>query len=206
MKPQLVAKLNIKIEQDWNLLRNLAVNESKSMMNTSVDTKEFTIKQYAENHSISYQGHLSDYWTIHSGDLLKEQLPWYQNFLEAINPLQYDGIGYSRTGGDIEEHADSLGCYSDSGVQHVLVPEGQCKINFVIHAEDSDSITVVTDRDDATNSKIYGADPEVAWLVDINHPHYVKCNGPREVLSFKFCEKFDTVFEHFNSLGHLHFK
>jgi hypothetical protein len=206
MKPKLVAKLDIKIEQDWDLVRNIAFSESSSAMKKSFDAKDVMTEQYSDDYSISYQGHLSNSWTIHSGDLLKQQLPWYENFLKIVKPLQYDGVGFNRTKSSIDEHFDFLACYSDSGEDHVLEPEGQCKINFVIGAEDSNTITILTDRDDPTNVKSYGAEPGIAWLVDINHPHRVACNGYREVISFKFCEKFETVLEHFKALGPLTLK
>lgn len=201
MKPQLLAKLDITIEQDWDLIRNLAVIESDLMMKKSFKAKDVMIEHYSDEYSISYQGHLSDSWIMHSGDLLKRQLSWYENFLKIIEPLQYDGCGFNRLKTPIDEHYDFLACYSDSGHKHKLEADGQCKINFVVTAEDPDTITTITDKNDPTNFKSYGADSGVAWLVDINHPHQVNCNGYREVLSFKFCEKFETVLDHFEKLG-----
>lgn len=199
---QLIAKLDIKIEQDWDIIRKLTPVD-QSILDSCVQNNKIELIHNTEDHAIAYMGQLSHNWTIHSGPVLKNNLPWYEHFLELIKPLQYDGCGFQKHNLPVFEHADKLECHSDTGINHILVPDGQCKINYVIGSNDPDSVTVIRDRDNSENISTYGAEPNNAWLIDVNHPHYVKCNGYREVISFKFCEKFETVLNHFKNLGPL---
>lgn len=204
MKTQLLAKLDLMIIQDWDLIRNLTYNDP-TMMQKSVNLNTIML-DHGDGHAVAYMGSLSEDWAIFSGNLLNDAMPWYKNFLEIIEPLQYDGCGFQKHRKSITEHADIRACHSDSEKSHGLEPDRQCKINYVVSSDDPDAVTIVTDRDDPTNISKYGSTPNGAWLLNINHPHYLKCNGYREVLSFKFCEKFETVLEHFNKLGPLTLK
>ena len=200
---KLVAPLNIVIDQDWTVFSDLT-SFDLDIMSESRDKKECRMMRPGDDHCVMYMGGLGSKWHIHSGKRIHALMPWYNDFLEIVKPLQYDGCGFSKHESDIDEHFDILECHSDSGEQHTLVPDGQCKINYVIGSTDPMSKTIVTQRDDPTNIQSYGTSG--AWLLDVNHLHRLECKGHREMLSFKFCESFDTVFDYFDKLGPLTFR
>jgi hypothetical protein len=199
---QLIARLDIKIIQDWDSVRQVCRFDKDKMSQTT----QVELVHESSDHAIAYMGGLSQNWTIHSGNSLKKLLPWYNDFLKSIKGLQYDGCGFQRHSKPIKSHADRLECHSDSAHSHVPSLDRQCKINYVVYAEDPNTTTTVIDRDDPENIQTYNSVANGAWLLNINHPHSVNCNCYRDVISFKFCEKFETVLEHFQKLGPITFQ
>jgi len=205
MTVRLLERLDLKFEIDRETISKTLIQDSEEMQSSTKGNRKMITKNN-QFHDVTYLGDLSDDWVAHGGKLLKKQLPWYNNWLQIIKGLQYDGVSYQKHSKPIFEHADIRTCNSDNHVIHELEPDRQCKINYIVYAENPENFTTVTDRNDPSNFKTYKSIPHVAWLLNINHLHKLECHTFREVLSFRFCENIDTVFNHFNRLGPLTFK
>lgn len=190
----LVEQLDIKIEADWDKIRSVT-NVDYSLLNESIKNKTVIF-----NNNTYYNGLYSDNWVIHNNNLIIDYLPWYNYFLDLVNTLQYDSCSFHRQNSSITLHSDEITCK----IHNFSDENKHCRILYVVSCSDPNCVGIIKDKDDPTYIEMYDAStPGKSVVLNINHPHEVRCNGYREVLSFKFCETVDTVVNHFRNLGPL---
>lgn len=199
-KKPLISKIDLKFEINWDPVRKfIKTQENKRKFGVS---EQLTVEN--ELYYTTWVGDLSADWLVFGGPFLDKIIPGLGKFKKLVEPLNYDGSSFSTQTSGISEHIDAGVCLSQTE-QHEIISDRQCKINYIITNENPNTLTTVIDRDDPKNVWTYDSTPHVAWLIDVNHRHHVKCEGYREVISFRFCETFDTVKSFYDEKGPLMF-
>lgn len=192
----MIQSIDITVHQDWRVIRKLyqtvsdlaQANKLKQEVNDS-PTAHYLIG----NHSsllIDKKSTLND-WTSLSGEVVDINLKWIDQARRLFSGLNFQGCSYNVTHIDLQMHVD-------------IFPEEikpVCKVNYIISCEDPDAVTLSQDANDPTIFHSYPSIPHTAWLLDTGLPHEVKSQGCREILEFKFHNKYETLSEFFNLAG-----
>lgn len=200
------------VNQDWEKIRQIYQTLAQKInTNTlSSDTKSDIVQndagsvygytQYNMNtfgSVLRSDEGLSADWDTWCGPMLYRMLPWYQYAHDVFAGLTLQTIAWSVTYEDVKLHIDpKVGDESNLG---------QTKINYIVSASDPNAVTKVYDKLNPNISSEYLSIPNTAWLLNIDNPHEVKCQGRREVLQFKFLNDFSEVCKILQQIGPIRF-
>jgi hypothetical protein len=200
------------INQDWDKIRAAYNTLYQKINNNELSKDQFSLTvfnptgitygltQYNMNSAGSVlrtDSGLSSNWDTWCGPLLFRLCPWYKQAVELFQPLNLQTITWSVTYEDIKLHVDPK---VDDEKNF-----GQCKINYIVSAEDPTAETIVYAQDHPEVAAAYKSIPNSAWLLHTDSPHEVRCNGLREIMQFKFLNEFDEVAAFLDNYGPIRF-
>lgn len=184
--------VRIKIENfDWKIIRKLhqvMLDKQSRREYSSFNPHDYggdPRYDFAGLGSLIYGDQLSINWGTMCGPLFESKLPWIDTVRDYFSGLNFHGVLWSKTYGNVAKHMDVPNINEEN--------KSQCKINYIVSAVDLNAVTKVYDPNNENIEESYPSIPGQAFLLDVNCPHEVLCDGEREVLQFKFFESFNTV-------------
>lgn len=145
--------------------------------------------------SLLVAGENNHEYVFFTGHTLHKMLPFYDKAHEYFSKLTLQNITYGVI-------TDNVGIHLDiKQLEHSHL--GQSKINYILSCEDSSARTIVYDKHNNLIQQEYSSIPHTAYLLNIDHPHEVRCSGYREILTFKFLNDFSEVLEETKKIGQI---
>ena len=187
-----VAKIDIKINQDWTPLINKFLNLKKVIGSTEV--KSTYIEGFGENlYSFGDNGALIFYNQISveknttgqlSGRMVENMLPWSKQLKTDLFGLNMASMGIQGNWDNITEHNDGQ---VDSAIN------AHCKLNYAIST--TDAMTYARNGNEIFS---YPTIKDHAYLIDTTKNHWVECKGVRFIFQIAFHESWETVYDWFS--------
>lgn len=183
----LTQQINLKINQDWSKVI-AGLNYAINLVQTGSDrvTKSYKYSDYGHHYELGNAGTLahvtngSSYWYNFNGPLLLGMLPWANQLMQDLQPMNPTFITINKLIGNGSEHVDQPG--QNTG------------LNYFINTTKS-----VTYCKDGELEESYPSVQDTAWILDIQKKHKIENLDTRIWFNLRFQADFKTCQEFFKN-------
>jgi len=213
--------IDITIDQDWTPVREVFHSLNSRRLSGELDSKkqgstlngltsyvdgDVTIRIGAD--TVPGSGTYKNGWININGPKVEVLLPWAVTARELFKEINFVNMVWAKTDAPTPLHTDYLP-YDNPDDPFYIDPinskRQQCKLIYIISADDPNAVTVSYDPDDASKTWLTPSTPSRGFLLDTGYPHEVKNTGYREIFRFLFDTDYQTVSDFFDRQGPIRF-